>query len=50
MSTQEKRLLELKQSYEQERARLMVERNAHCLKFKAAYAVGAKVAEFIGGW
>lgn len=50
MSAQEKMLLELKQSYEQELARLRVEKQAHCLKFKAAYSVGARVAEFIGGW
>ena len=50
MLARERRMLELKQSYEQERARLRVEREASCLKFKAAYSVGAKVADFIGGW
>ena len=50
MLARKRRMLELKQSYEQEQAQLRVEREASCLKFKAAYSVGVKVADFIGGW
>jgi hypothetical protein len=43
----ELKVVELRQSYEQEKARLRVRREADCLTFKAAYSVGAKLSDFI---
>ncbi len=47
MEAQERKLVELKQSYEQEKARLKVRKEAECVEFKAAYAVGSKIADYI---
>ncbi len=47
ITDQEKRMIELKQSYEQEKTRLDVQKEADYLTFKAAYSLGAEVAAFI---
>jgi hypothetical protein len=47
ITEQEKRAIALKQSYEQEKTRLRVQREADCLTFKAAYSLGTQVADFI---
>lgn len=44
----EQKVVELRQSYQQEKARLKVKREADCLTFKAAYSVGSKLGDFIG--